>query len=117
MRRIFISLSFIMLLFSCGKQQKAESVVKDFLDENLVVSDYSISFAGIDSTSYITDSIVGVMKKAASTNRLFKKSIKYGESNVQGKYIYTRAEIVNGKDTVTQTFYLDKEMTCVIAFK
>lgn len=102
---------------SCGDQHKAESVVKDFLDNNMVSADYSISFNGIDSTRNITDSMINVMKINANKNSLFKRNIVYGTNKGKKPYVFTKARIYNGKDTVSYTFYLDRAMQNVIAFK
>lgn len=106
-----------ILLVSCGKQHKAENVVKEFLDENLVTDDYSVSFSKIDSTRHVTDSMITVMQSAAARNRIFKKDIKYDTSSKTGKYIFTQTKIYKGKDTISNTFYLDTDLTHVIAFK
>ncbi len=104
------------LLCSCGKQHKAESAINEFLDKNLVESDYSASVSGVDSTSYVTDSMINVMRTDASRNRHFKLGISYGypSSNV---YVYAKTVIIIGKDTLKQTYYLDRNMNDVIAFK
>lgn len=74
--------SAVFLVTSCGKQHKAESVVKDFLDKNMTTSDYSISFNEIDSTRHLTDSMINVMKSNARKYNLFKKEIAYDISTM-----------------------------------
>ncbi len=105
------------LLFGCAKQRKTESVVKDFLNENLTESKYSVSFSKIDSTAYINAKSINAMKVAVSKNKAYKKGIKYGSDKSSGKYVYTKAKIFVGKDTLIQTFYLDNALTHVVAFK
>ena len=46
--KIIIICSITLVAVSCGKQHKAESAVKDFLDQNMTAADYSISFNKID---------------------------------------------------------------------
>lgn len=106
-----------ILLVSCGRQHKAENVVKEFLDENLVTDDYSASFSKIDSTRHVADSMITVMRSAASRNRIFKKDIKYDNGHKTEKYIFTKTKIYIGKDTISHTFYLDTDLTHVMAFK
>lgn len=113
--KIIIICSITLVAVSCGKQHKAESAVKDFLYQNMTAADYSISFNKIDSTKNLTDSMIIVMKNSAKKNRLFKKNIEYGNGNKP--YIFTKAKICNGKDTVPYTFYLDNTLKNVIAFK
>lgn len=76
--KIIIICSITLVAVGCGKQHKAESAVKDFLDQNMTAADYSISFNKIDSTKNLTDSMIIVMKNSAKKNRLFKKNIEYG---------------------------------------
>lgn len=113
--KIIIICSITLVAVSCGKQHKAESAVKDFLDQNMTAADYSISFNKIDSTKNLTDSMIIVMKNSAKKNRLFKKNIEYGNGNKP--YIFTKTKICNDKDTVPYTFYLDNTLKNVIAFK
>ncbi|WP_418551507.1 hypothetical protein [Prevotella sp.] len=115
--KVFIICLTALAAVSCSNQHKAESVVKDFLDANMMSDDYSISFYGIDSTRNITDSMINVMKINAKKNSLFKKNIAYGTNKGKKPYIFTKTRIFNGKDTVPYTFYLDKAMQNVIAFK
>lgn len=115
--KVVVICSAAFLAMSCSEQHKAEGVVKDFLDQNLLSADYSISFNNIDSTRNITDSMINVMKINAKNNSLFKKNIAYGTNKGKKPYILTKTRIYNGKDTVPYTFYLDKAMKNVIAFK
>lgn len=105
-------------LSGCGRQSKAETIVEEFLDENLKESDYSTQFADIDSTMHLSDSMVYVLKASAEKNKRYKSPIKYGKGDKNDKYIFMKAVIVIGdNDTVHQTFYLDPGLTHVIAFK
>lgn len=106
-----------VLLVGCGKQHKAEGVIKDFLNENLVTQDYTVSFSNIDSTKHVSDSAMTAMRTAANTNKHYKKGVKFGAKGNQEGCIFTRATIAQGRDTIVQTFYLDTEITQVIAFK
>lgn len=106
-----------LVLFGCGKQHKAESVVKEFMAQYMTVDDYSIDFLKIDSTTHVTDSLINRMKFTAAQNKLFKKGIKYGRNPKSGRYVYLPVRIYIGKDTISQTFYLDTNTSNVIAFK
>lgn len=113
--KFFVICQVAFVALSCGEQHKAENAVKDFLDQNMTVSGYSISFNKIDSTRNLTDSMITVMKNDAKRNKLFKQNIEYGTGNKP--YIFTKTKICNDKDTVSYTFYLDKMLKNVIAFK
>lgn len=106
-----------LAIASCGKQHEAESVVKKFIADNAAVKDYSVEFQRMDSTTHVSDSLIDVMKRAADRNKFFKKGISYEPNSKPGKYIYLPARIYVDKDTLSQTFYLDMEMTHVISFK
>lgn len=106
-----------ILLFGCGKQHQAEGVVKEFIAQNIAVEDYSADFLKVDSTTHINDSMIERMRLAAGHNKLFKSGIKYGQDLRKGKYAFLPARIYVGKDTIRQTFYLDMDMSHVIAFK
>ncbi len=114
---IIAGLAVVSLLSGCGKQHKAESIVSDFLDENLKSSDYSASFTKIDSTRLVSDSIVGVMRRSAEKNTSFKSGIKYDAEASQRMYIFTKAIIRLGDDTIRQTFYLTPDLKHVVSFK
>lgn len=105
------------LFFSCGKQHKAEAVVKEFINRNIAVKDYYADFLKIDSTTHIADSLINRMKLTAEQNKIFKKGITYGQDPKSGKYAFLPANIYIGKDTIYQTFYLDMELSHVVAFK
>ncbi|MCD8292086.1 MAG: hypothetical protein LUC91_11385 [Prevotella sp.] len=121
MRKHILKITLIclspLLFVSCMKQHKAESVVKDFLNENLTESKYSVSFSKIDSTAYVNDIALSLMKEIAKHNKAFKKDINYKPNNKKGKLVYTKATIYVGKDTLKQTFYLDNDITYVVGFK
>ena len=100
----------LLLLASCGQQQRAKSVVKDFVQEQLHKDVSYLDFADVDSTHVLSDSIIQAMRSRAG------KSIQY--QNYQGKTLmHIRVKYLLDKDTCSATFYLDKEMTGVVAFK
>ena len=67
----------IITLCSCDNQDKAENLIKDFLDKNLQTSEYSVSFTELDSTRHVTDSAINAMRANAANNKLYKKGITY----------------------------------------
>ena len=111
----FAYMAAILALSGCGKQHKAESVVTDFLDNNLHANDYTVKFKDIDSTRHVSDSMVTVMRDNADNNKMYKRGIKYAPTGKQ--YIYLNTEIYVGDDTARHTFYLDQALTQVVAFK
>lgn len=113
----FTCLAAVVIMSGCGKQHQAESVVSDFLDNNLKTDDYSASFTKIDSTKLVSDSMIGIMRKNAEKNTAFKSGIKYEGKAKQRMYVFTKAIISIGNDTIRQTFYLTPDMTQVVSFK
>lgn len=72
--KIIIICSITLVAISCGKQHKAESAVKDFLDQNMTAANYSISFNKIDSTRNLTDSMIIVMKNSAKKTGFLRRT-------------------------------------------
>lgn len=116
-KTLAIGTAAAFILCACGKQHKAEETVKDFLDTNLAATDYSVDFTKIDSTRFVADSAVHAMRTSATANAAFKKDIKYGANPPQRIYVFTKAAIFIGEDTLLHTFYLTPEMTQVVSFK
>ena len=117
MKHIYIIIGVALLLFvSCGRQQTAKSIVKDFMEAH--VEDYSkvsyLEFYDIDSTRNISDSLIQLLH--GRTPAHFSKNISYQQRG--GKTLWLiRTRYLMDEDTCSATFYLDKEMTGVVAFK
>lgn len=107
----------VAMVSSCGKQHKVESVVGDFISATAISTDYTVDYTPLDSTDRIPVERIEAMKKAAATDPLFKKKLTFGAVPADNKYIYTTAKLINGNDTVVRTFYLDANITQVVAFK
>ena len=113
---IIIGISVLLLFASCGQQHKAESLVKDFVAENME-DPSAISgkgFTDLGTTRHISDSMITVMRQRGAVG--FKKGISYGEKPT-GDLFYLRMSYVRGTDTLQNTFYLNQELTEVVAFK
>lgn len=100
----------LLLLVSCGKRQQAKSVVKDFMEQSLHKEVAYVEFSDIDSTHAISDSLLQALRLRGP------KDVQYMERNGNTLF-YIRAKYVEGQDTCSTTFYLDKEVAGVIAFK
>ncbi len=101
-----------MLLFaSCGRQQQAKSAVKDFMEEQLHRTDVSyMDFSDVDSTHTFSDSMITVLRQRGAQN------VKYQQR--EGRtLLHIRAKYLQGQDTCSSTFYLDKEATGIVAYK
>ena len=114
---LYIIIGVALLLFaSCGRQQQAKSIVKEFMASN--VTDYSkvdyLKFYDVDSTRTISDSLVGVLRQHVPAH--FSRSIQYQQR--QGKsLVLLRTKYLYDGDTCSATFYIDAQMQGVVAFK
>ncbi len=108
----YIIIGVALLLFvSCGQQQQAKSVVKDFMEEQLHRTDVSyLDFSDVDSTRAITDSMIAALRQQAA------KDISYQERKGLS-LLHIRAKYLQGGDTCSTTFYLDNQIDGVVAFK
>lgn len=108
-----------ILLSGCGSGNKEEKLVSDFLNENLKENNISqVMFSKLDSTSHISDSVIGVMRNDIEKSRLFKNGIKYGNRAKWKKlyFISVNYTASNGKK-MKHTFYLDKNTDNIVCIK
>ena len=114
---LYIIIGVALLSFvSCGRQQQAKSIVKDFMEAN--VTDFSkvdyLDFYDVDSTQAISDSLLQVMRQKAPSH--FRHDINYQQR--QGKTLFLlRTKYLLEEDTCSATFYIDAAMKGVVAFK
>ncbi len=113
----FFAALFTFLVNSRGQGHRAEGVINDFLKENLKEGKYSLNVLKVDSTRFLADSMVSLMKKNARKSSVFKANINYDKKTPSKKYFYARTKMYIQKDTLNLTFYLDSEIKGVLAFK
>ena len=113
---IILGISALLLFASCGQQHQAEQTVKAFVEENMEQPDKITSrdFADLGTTRHLSDSIINVMRQRGA--RLFKKGITYGPIP-SGDLYYLRINYISDGDTLQNTFYLNQELTEVVAYK
>ena len=114
-----IAVLAVMAISSCGgPKNDAERLIKDFLKENLVDGDFKyLDFSDLDSTFYVSDSIVKAMRVTHDTTSVFKKGIKYVEGPDTRKKHFIHVHYRVGEKKIRQTFYLDDQLTRVLSFK
>lgn len=119
-----ICLGLVLALTSCGDQHKAQSLVKDFLNENLKDNDCSYDrFTNLSRTAMIDTKKVAELRQEAQKLPYISSDIHYaGAGTVTDTLLYIRAYYTltdkEGKaQKLTQTFYFDKALTQVVAFK
>ena len=118
MRKMFLLFTAALLLMSCGEQYKAKGVVKDFLKENVTATSYSAKrFSGIDSTRNVTPEQVVALRKALSKQKGFKSHIAFQDYTKRDVLKFVKMMLKVNDDTLNCTFYLDKDVEHVVAFK
>lgn len=121
--RIILLIGIVLLFASCGEQHKAQNLVKDFLYENLIDNDCSFKkFSKISKTAMIDADRVRQMRHDIEALPIVKKGINYNDGAFPDTLLYIRATYKltdkSGKQQeYTQTFYMDKALSRVIAFK
>ena len=118
--RVPIIICALLLFASCGKQQKAKSMVKEFVNENARQEIDIRSFSDLDSTRVISDSLIQDLRQRAKSDPLFKSAPLSDFS--AGSYptlLYIRMRYQEPGDTLeaAKTFYFDRDLTGIIAFK
>lgn len=108
-----------ILMTGCGCGNKEEKLVSDFLNKNLKETNISqVTFSEVDSTSHVSDSVIGIMRNDAERSGLFRSGLKYAERTKGQKlhFISVSYTASNGK-RMRHTFYLDKKADNVICIK
>lgn len=108
-----------ILMTGCGNGNKEEKLVSDFLNKNLKENNISqVTFSEVDSTSHVSDSVIGIMRNDAERSGLFRSDLKYAERTKGQKlhFISVSYTASNGK-RMRHTFYLDKKADNVICIK
>ena len=111
MKRIYIIIGVALLLFaSCTQQQQAKSVAKDFVAAHISDDADYLEFSDLDSTRAISDSLVQVLRQQGP------KGANYQERASKTLYLL-RAKYLLDDDTCSTTFYMNADMTGVVAVK
>lgn len=120
----FLAMGLVLALTSCGDQHKAQSLVKVFLNENLEEKDCSYErFSRLTPTAMIDMNGVKAMRQHMSQMPYVKKNINYQDASaISDTLLYIRAtykltDKAGKEQELTQTFYMDKALTRVVAFK
>ena len=99
-----------LLLAACGQQQRAKSVVKDFMATYQKGDVSYLDFSDVDSTKVLTDSLIRVMQQQAGKDVTFQKRTSTTLLLIRAKYLLD-------DDTCSTTFYLDPSTMGVVACK
>ena len=116
---IIIGVTLVLLSVSCGQQHQAKQVIQDFVEQYAAEPSAcsSISIVKFDSTQTVNDSIIGRMRANADTIQRYQKSIKYADGAISKKLFIARIEYTVSGEKYSETYYLDDQISRVVAFK
>ncbi len=106
----------MLLLASCGQQYAAKQKVKAFVKEHATEEIDITSFSDLDSTRVISDSLLQAMRKNALKDPLFKY-VKLGSIPLSTTLLYIRMRYGADSLMLSKTFYFDRDLNEIIAFK
>ena len=118
--RIIPAVLLLLVLAGCGKQYKAKALVSEFLEMYAVNASTSVEkITSLDSTAYINDEVIEQMRTNAKKSGLLKPEVRYGNRPVLLFTTVTYSIIGNNDERkeYRQTFYLNPELTEVVAVK
>lgn len=99
-----------LLLTACGQQQRAKSVVKDFMETYQQGDVDYLEFSDVDSTKMLSDSLINALQQQAGKKVSFQKRTSTTLLLIRAKYLLD-------DDTCSTTFYLDPSTMGVVACK
>ena len=109
--------SLVMLLFtSCGQQYQAKRLVKDFVKEHATEELNITDFTDLDSTRVISDSLFQAMQQNAAKDPMFK-DVDFSGKSPSSTLLYIRMRYQKDTLELSKTFYFDKNLSAIIAFK
>ena len=118
-----MAMGLVLLLASCGEEHKAQGLVKDFVQENTENRSCSFErFSRLKPTAMIGPDRVKSMRQDVARLPYVKQGIDYHDGEITDtlRFLQTTYELTpreGQKQKITQTFYLDKNLTRVVAFK
>ena len=109
---------------SCDKRHSAKQLVENFVDEYSQLSSVSISDVGkLDSTDRVDNTTLLSLQSDVKNAGLYKPDTKFGQRPTNTKTLLMLRVTLEAKDEkgekkpYQQTFYLDPELTSVVAVK
>jgi hypothetical protein len=89
--------------------------VKEYAAEEIDIN----SFSDLDSTKVISDSLILALRDKAMSDPLFKKDMQLADKPEGSTLLFIRMRFQLSNDTLEQsrTFYFDRDLSGIIAFK
>jgi hypothetical protein len=122
---LFLAAGFLALAsVGCGKRHSAKKLVENFIDEHAQQPPVSITDVGkLDSTDRVDNSTINALQADVKNGGLYKPDTKFGQRPTNTKTLLMIRVTLETKDEkgekkpYKQTFYLDPELTSVVAVK
>ena len=110
LKSLIYIIGVMLLLTACGQQQRAKSVVKDFMETYQQGDVDYLEFSDVDSTKMLSDSLINALQQQAGKKVSFQKRNSTTLLLIRAKYLLN-------DDTCSTTFYLDPSTMGVVACK
>lgn len=110
LKNLIYIIGVMLLLTACGQQQRAKSVVKDFMETYQKGDVDYLEFSDVDSTKMLSDSLINALQQLAGKDVSFQKRNSTTLLLIRAKYLLD-------DDTCSTTFYLDPSTMGVVACK
>ena len=110
LKNLIYIIGVLLLLTACGQQQRAKSVVKDFMETYQKGDVDYLEFSDVDSTRVLSDSLINALQQQAGKDVTFQKRTSTTLLLIRAKYLLD-------DDTCSTTFYLDPSTMGVVACK
>ena len=110
LKNLIYIIGVMLLLTACGQQQRAKSVVKEFMETYRQGDVDYLEFSDVDSTKMLSDSLINVLQQQAGKKVTFQKRNSTTLLLIRAKYLLN-------DDTCSTTFYLDPSTMGVVACK
>ncbi len=110
LKSLIYIIGVMLLLTACGQQQRAKSVVKDFMETYQQGDVDYLEFSDVDSTKMLSDSLINALQQQAGKDVTFQKRTSTTLLLIRAKYLLD-------DDTCSTTFYLDPSTMGVVACK
>lgn len=104
-------------MLSCGDDHRAHALVDDYMEAHMAFDDYSVErYMPLDSTSLITPEALGLMQAAIARTHYFRQA-PFAAQPLPPKLLFVRVKCKQGDKPFALTFYLDPDLTKVVAVK
>jgi hypothetical protein len=107
----------VLLLASCGQRHTAMKLAEDFIEQNATSPDniQQRNFGKLGQTNKLNDSVVAQLQTQATD--FLKPGISYPAYQQGDTLFFIRMSYVCNNETLSHTFYADKQLEHIVAVK